>query len=130
MTYEEIFTTVKGLVSKGDFSFNDNHYAVEIDIIGEGAGVFYIELANKTVYIEPYDYKDNDCKLIVSGEDFIAISDGSLDSVKAFTTGRLKLEGNIDKALKFSEICDKARKAAIAAMAEAPAPKKKAAKAK
>ena len=35
---------------------------------------------------------------------FFKICDGSLDAVKAFTAGKLKVQGNIDKALKFSGI--------------------------
>ena len=40
---------------------------------------------------------------------FFKICDGSLDSVKAFTVGKLKVLGNIDKALKFSGIVNSVR---------------------
>lgn len=104
MTYEEIFSRSKELILSNDASGIGEHLAVEVDIVGEGAGAFYIELKDGNLFVEPYEYYDRDCKLIVSGKDFIKICDGSLDAVKAFTNGSLKIEGDIDKALKISEI--------------------------
>lgn len=104
MTYEKIFSKSKELILASDASDIGEHLAVEIDIVGEGAGAFYIELKDGKLFVEPYEYYDRDCKLIVSGDDFIKICDGSLDAVKAFTNGSLKIEGDIDKALKLSEI--------------------------
>lgn len=104
MTYEEIFTKSKELILANDASGIEGHLAVEVDITGEGSGAFYIELKDGNIYVEPYEYYDRDCKLIISGDDFLNICNGSLDSVKAFTNGKLKIEGDIDKALKMSEI--------------------------
>lgn len=115
MTYEEIFSRSKELILAHDTSNLDGHLAVQVDIIGEGEGAFYIELLEGKVYVEPYEYHDRDCKLILSGEDFIAICDGSLDGVRAFTNGKMKVEGDIDKALKLSEIMKSVRAAEKAA---------------
>ncbi len=136
MTYEEIFAKTKEKVMSAESVDYKGHLAVEIDIVGEGAGAFYIELADGKVSCEPYEYYDHDCKLLISGEDFLAICDGSLDSVKAFTVGKLKVERSIDKALEFSKIvnslnkAEKAEKKAAAradkSAAEKPAPASKA----
>lgn len=104
MTYEEIFEKSRELILANDASGIEGHLAVEVDITGEGSGAFYIELKDGNIYVEPYEYYDRDCKLIISGDDFLSICGGSLDSVKAFTNGKLKIEGDIDKALKMSEI--------------------------
>lgn len=104
MTYEEIFSRSKELILSNDANGITEHLAVEVDITGEGAGAFYIELKDGSLFVEPYEYYDRDCKLIVSGDDFLSICEGSLDAVKAFTNGSLKIEGDIDKALKLSEI--------------------------
>lgn len=121
MTYEEIFSKSKDLILANDASGIGEHLAVEVDIVGEGAGAFYIELKDGNLFVEPYEYYDRDCKLIVSGEDFIKICDGSLDAVKAFTNGSLKIEGDIDKALKISEIFNAVKEK----KSEKPAPAKK-----
>lgn len=121
MTYEEIFSRSKELILANDASSIGEHLAVEVDIVGEGAGAFYIELKDGSLFVEPYEYYDRDCKLIISGDDFIKICDGSLDAVKAFTNGSLKIEGDIDKALKISEIFNAVKEK----NAEKPAPVKK-----
>lgn len=112
MTYEEIFSKTKELILSNNVSGLEDrgHLAIEVDITGEGSGAFYIELKEGNVYVEPYEYYDRDCKLIVTGEDFLKICEGSFDAVKAFTTGKLKVEGNIDKALEFSNIVESVRK--------------------
>ncbi|MDE5740989.1 MAG: SCP2 sterol-binding domain-containing protein [Oscillospiraceae bacterium] len=109
MTYEEIFEKSKKLILKNDASGIDGHLAVQVDITGEGEGAFYIELNDGKLAVEPYEYYDRDCKLIISGEDFLSVCDGSLDAVKAFTNGKLKVEGDIDKALQVSEIFNKVK---------------------
>lgn len=109
MTYEEIFSKSKKLILKNDASDIEGHLAVQVDIMGEGAGAFYIELNDGKLAVEPYEYYDRDCKLIISAEDFLSVCDGSLDAVKAFTNGKLKVEGDIDKALRISEIFNKVK---------------------
>lgn len=110
MTYEEIFEKSKKLILANDASGIEGHLAVQVDITGEGEGAFYIELNDGKLAVEPYEYYDRDCKFIVSGEDFLSICDGSLDGVKAFTNGKLKVEGDIDKALQVSELMGKVKK--------------------
>lgn len=110
MTYDEIFEKSKKLILANDASEIKEHLAVQVDITGEGEGAFYIELNEGKLAVEPYEYYDRDCKFIVSGEDFLSICDGSLDGVKAFTNGKLKVEGDIDKALQISEIMGKVKK--------------------
>ncbi|MGN0596954.1 MAG: hypothetical protein ACI4J1_06475 [Ruminiclostridium sp.] len=56
---------------KNDVSHISGHLAVEIDIVGEGQGAFYIELLDGKLYVEPYEYYDRDCKFIVTAEDFL-----------------------------------------------------------
>ena len=87
------------------------HLAVQVNIVGEGQGAFYIELLNGKVYVEPYEYYDRDCIFIITAEDFLAICEGTLDPVAAFTKGKLKIDGSIDKALEFSKIVENAKKA-------------------
>ena len=97
---------------KSDVSDIDGHLAVEIDIAGEGEGTFYIELLDRKLYVEPYEYYDRDCQFIVTAEDFLKLADGSLNAVFAFTTGKLKVEGSLDKALEFQRIVEAVRKKA------------------
>lgn len=110
MTYQEIFEKAKENILSYSVDERKGHLAVQVNIIGEGEGAFYIELKDNDVFVEPYEYYDRDCILKISGEDFLAICEGSLDPVAAFTKGKLKIEGSIDKALEFSKIVNEAIK--------------------
>ncbi|MDE6092723.1 MAG: SCP2 sterol-binding domain-containing protein [Ruminococcus sp.] len=110
MTYEEIFEKSKELILANDTDGLEGHLAVQVNIKGEGEGAFYIELKDGKVYVEPYEYYDRDCIFIVSGKNFIKMCEGTLDPVKAFTMGKLKVEGSIEKALEFGKIAKQAQK--------------------
>ena len=131
MTYEEIVSAAKDILEPKDVSSVPGHLAVQIDVIGEGEGAFYIELKEGAMHVEPYEYYDNDCKLIASADTLTKLISGKLDAVLAFTTGKLKVEGSIDKALEFQKLLtakDKAKAKTAksektAAKAEKPAAK-------
>lgn len=110
MTYEEIFAKSKELILANATDGLEGHIAVQVNITGEGEGAFYIELKDGKVYVEPYEYYDRDCIFIVSGKNFLKICEGSLNPVTAFTMGKLKVEGSIEKAIEFSNLVNKARK--------------------
>ncbi|MGN0620265.1 MAG: SCP2 sterol-binding domain-containing protein [Porcipelethomonas sp.] len=110
MTFEEIFQASREIIMKNDVSEIEGHLAVQINIVGEGEGAFYIELMNGKLYVEPYEYYDRDCKFIISAKNFLKIADGSLNPVAAFTLGKLKVEGSIEKALEFQKIVDAVKK--------------------
>ena len=48
---------------------------------------------------------------IITPEVFTKIAEGQMDPVWAFTTQKLKVEGNIDKALKLNDIIQSKKKA-------------------
>ena len=131
MTYEEIFSKSKEIIMKSDVSKIDGHLAVQVDIEGEGEGAFYIELKDNKLNVEPYEYYDRDCKFVISADNFLKLADGSLDAVAAYTTGKLKIEGSIEKALEFKNIVDSVKKEVkaeakkAAKTAKTPAKKKK-----
>ena len=104
MTFQEIFQEVRDLIYANDLSGLEGHLAVQINIQGEGEGILYIELLEGKVYVEPYEYYDRDCKFIVSGKNFLKLAEDKLDPVFAFTTGRLRVEGSLEKALEFQKI--------------------------
>lgn len=110
MTYEMIVEKAKELIDSFDFSEAKGHLAVEIEITGEGSGLFYIEINDGTANVQPYNYFDRDCRLIASADLLLKIVNGRTDPVAAFTTGKLKVDGSIDKALEFSKKLKAARK--------------------
>ena len=106
MKFDELVTKVRGLASKVDVS-NQDFLAVQINITGKESGVFYVEVKDHKISVEPYDYHDRNCAITMSLTDFNKLIDGKLDPVLAYTTGKLKVEGDMGKALEFSKILKK-----------------------
>lgn len=104
MTYDTLFKTVKGIFMKADVSKVKEHLAFQFNIMGEGGGIFYAEIKEGKLYVEPYGYDDRDAIFTCSAETLLKLAEGKLDPVFAFTTGNLKVEGDIEKALKLQEL--------------------------
>ena len=106
MTYADMFSKVKGLFMESDVSDISEHLAFQFNITGEAEGIFYAEVNDGVLAVEPYEYFDRDVIFICSAETLFKLTDGRLDPILAFTTGKLKVEGNIDKALRLKQIID------------------------
>lgn len=103
MTFEEIMTKVKEKAKEVDASKTD-FLAVQVNLTGENGGVFYVEIKDRKVNAEPYEYNDRNCAITMTPENFMKFLGGKLDPVLAFTTGKLKVEGDVGKALEFSKL--------------------------
>lgn len=107
MTYAEFFSEFKKRIIGTDVSDIHEHLAFQFCIEDdEAGGIFYAEVKEGTLYVEPYEFYDKDANFICSTDTLIKIADGELDPVKAYTSGSLKVEGNINKALKLKDIID------------------------
>lgn len=104
MTYEEMFEKIKSKFGKADVSNIKEKLAYQFNITGEGAGIFYAEIKDGKLSIEPYEYYDRDATFICSAETLMKIIDKKQDPILAFTLGKLKVEGSIEKALKIKEM--------------------------
>ncbi len=102
-TYEEVFNKVKDMIGNVDVSHITEHLAYQFNITGEGAGIFYVEVRDGKLYIEPYEYHDRDAIFICKADTLFKIISGKTDPVRAFTLGRLKVEGSIEQALKLKK---------------------------
>lgn len=127
MTYADFFYDIKGRFMGADVSDIHEHLAFEFNIEDEEAGgAFYVEVKDGTLYVEPYEYYDRDARFVCAPDVLMKIAEGEMDPVWAFTTQKLKVEGNIDKALRLKEIIEaKQREMKKAAKQEEKKAKKK-----
>ena len=103
MKFEELVTKVRGIAENVDASDKD-FLAVQVNITGKSGGVFYVEVKDHKISVEPYEYNDRNCAISISLTDFNKLLDGKLDPVLAFGTGKLKVDGDVGKALEFSKL--------------------------
>ena len=103
MTFDELLEKVRTIASKADVS-DKEFLAVQVNITGEGEGVFYVEVKDHKVSVEPYEYNDRNCAITMNMKNFNKLLDGKLNPVVAYTLGKLKVDGDVGKALEFSEL--------------------------
>lgn len=104
MTFAEMFAKAKNLLAEADASGIHEHLAYQFNVTGEAQGTFYIEVKDGQLFVEPYEYHDRDAMFTCSAETLFKIASGKTDPVGAVLLGKLKVEGNIDKALKLKEL--------------------------
>ena len=111
MTYFELVEKVRtALVVKADASKIEEHIAVQVNVTGEAAGAFYIEIKDGKLVVEPFTYNDRDFQLTGEGADVLAVALGKKTLEAAVTEGVIAHEGNWDKTLVLSNIIPPAKK--------------------
>lgn len=96
-TFSELVDRIRAVYEYADARNIFEHVAIEIDITGEGHGALYLEVANRAICIEPYNYFDRDGRITIDSEAVIDILEGRLTGEKAFEEKRLCYEGDFRK---------------------------------
>ena len=101
MTYEQVVSKVKAKYSDIDASSIEGTQAIQINLSGKNTeGIFYIEVKDGKVNVEPYEYYDRNAIITMNGTNLIKLINGKLDPVLAFTAGKLKIDGDVGAALE------------------------------
>lgn len=103
MNFMELVQTVRDRFSQTDVSHIPGVLAYQFNVTGKVQGTFYVEIKDGLLSIEPYEYYDRNAVFNISGPDLIKLMNGKLNPVAAFTTGRLKIQGDIGKALELTQ---------------------------
>ncbi len=104
MTFQDFFNEVAGQFAGAKVNGIQEHLAYQFNIVGEAAGAFYVEVKDQVVHVEPYEYYDRDVAFTAKADVFRKIITGNMDPVFAFTTGKLKVDGSIETALKLEDV--------------------------
>ena len=106
MTRQEIIDEIKTKTTGFDAGAYNGFLALQITL-SDLNEPFYVEIKDGKLSIEPYEYHDKQANLIISTKDFVKMINGKLNSMLAFTTGKLKIEGSIERAKELSELLKK-----------------------
>lgn len=95
MTYEQVVAKVKEKYRDVNASSVQGTVAIQINLVGKNLeGIFYIEAKDGRVNVEPYDYHDNRAVVTVAPTNLLKIMDRKLDPVLAYTTGKVRVDGD------------------------------------
>lgn len=100
MTYESLVEAVRKKFKDTDVSWVDGVLAYQFNITGKAEGIFYVEVKDKQLHIEPYNYYDRNAEFTLNGTNLMKLLNGKLNPVDAFTNGKIQVEGDMDKALE------------------------------
>ena len=103
MKFETVLNKVREMAANADVS-GDGFLAVQVNLTDCDPGTFYVEVKDHKVSVEPYEYNDRSCAISMKSDDFNKLISGKLDPVLAFTLGKLKVDGDVGKALEFSKM--------------------------
>jgi NAD(P)-dependent dehydrogenase (short-subunit alcohol dehydrogenase family)/putative sterol carrier protein len=70
----------------------------QFNISGAGGGDWYCVIQNDSCAIESGAHKNPACTLKMKDADFLAMMEGTLPAMQAYTSGKLKIEGDIMKS--------------------------------
>lgn len=104
MTYEELVKQVKEIAEGADVSSIQDHVAFQFNIQGEASGAFYLDIKDGRAVVEPYEYYDRDVLVTCTAETLLKMVTGKLDPVLAYTVKKIKVEGDLGKALLLKQI--------------------------
>lgn len=74
----------------------------EFVLDGEEGGTWHLDMNEPAVRSGPSEKMN--VRIRMKAEDFVAVADGKLNPMLAFTTGRLKVEGNLALAIKLQQV--------------------------
>ncbi len=100
MTYEQVVAKVRARFQGVDTGSIDGVKALQINLEGKNVnGIFYIEVKDHNVNVEPYEYYDRHAIVTVNPTNLLKLIDGKLDPVEAYTKGKVTVDGDVSAVL-------------------------------
>ncbi len=102
-TFTELFAQMKEKLEKTGSTALTGHAAYEFHI-SDLDGIFYVEIHDGQIDVQPYDYYDHNGVFTASAATYEALCDGTLTPITAYAAGRLKTSGGTDQVKEFMKI--------------------------
>jgi putative sterol carrier protein len=102
MTVAESFETMVAIFNPA--AAGSLNKTLQWNVTGDEAGKYALKIANGTCELINGGVEKADITLTVADKDWLAVADGKLDAMNAFTTGKLKLAGDLMLAMKVTQL--------------------------
>jgi len=93
------FDSLSGKVDAGKIAGMNSIFQFNL-----GEEVFSVKVADGAVAVSEGSMEGANIQLTMSPEDFLALTSGQLNSQQAFLTGKLKIKGDMQLALKLQNV--------------------------
>ena len=119
MTFFEMFDAAKAGLANANVSGLNGHVAIQIEVTEDGCGIFYAEITDGVLNVQPYDYRDNTAAVTLPHSTLFALLRRETTLPEAVAQEKAFVQGCMESAAKLF--------AAVPAPKKAEAPKKEAA---
>ena len=119
MTFFEMFDAAKAGLPNANVSGLNGHVAIQIEVTEDGCGIFYAEITDGVLNVQPYDYRDNTAAVTLPHSTLFALLRRETTLPEAVAQEKAFVQGCMESAAKLF--------AAVPAPKKAEAPKKEAA---
>ena len=119
MTFFEMFDAAKAGFANADVSDLKGHIAIQIEVTEDGCGIFYAEITDGVLNVQPYDYRDNTVAVTLPHSTLFALLRRETTLPEAVAQEKAFVQGCMESAAQLF--------AAVPAPKKAEAPKKEAA---
>lgn len=100
----DIIEKARKFLSKRDLSDLPYKFAVQINLTGRASGVFYVEVIDGRLAVEPYEYNDRDASVNLNKTTLDSIISGKLSVDEALSTGKVIIDGDAEALLQFKKL--------------------------
>lgn len=125
MTFFEMFDAAKAGFANADVSGLNGHVAIQIEVTEDGCGIFYAEVADGVLNVQPYDYRDNTAAVTLPHSTLFALLRRELALTEAVAQEKAFVTGCMESAAKLFAAVPVPKKAEAPKKEAAPAEEKK-----
>ena len=125
MTFFEMFDAAKAGLKNADVSGLNGHIAIQIEVTEDGCGIFYAEITDGVLNVQPYDYRDNTVAVTLPHSTLFALLRRETTLPEAVAQEKAFVQGCMESAAQLFAAVPVPKKAEAPKKEAAPAEEKK-----
>ena len=125
MTFFEMFDAAKAGLANANVSGLNGHVAIQIEVTEDGCGIFYAEITDGVLNVQPYDYRDNTAAVTLPHSTLFALLRRETTLPEAVAQEKAFVQGCMESAAQLFAAVPVPKKAEAPKKEAAPAEEKK-----
>ena len=125
MTFFEMFDAAKAGLANANVSGLNGHIAIQIEVTEDGCGIFYVEITDGVLNVQPYDYRDNTVAVTLPHSTLFALLRRETTLPEAVAQEKAFVQGCMESAAQLFAAVPVPKKAEAPKKEAAPAEEKK-----
>jgi len=107
MKTAEVFKEIERRINENPEPVKGIVTVYQFDLTGEDGGVYQLHLSGESAKVEEGEKVSADCTIQMDARDFKEMLLGKLNATSAFMTGKLKVKGDLGRAMKLQTVLSK-----------------------